>query len=130
MIGVWGNSLATGVKSPNWIFGYETSVLVSPRRIRARRMSRTLVTTFRKMQWHTFNILLIALSVYDIVFLLCSLVVYAVPAIEIQSILDLTQTWAFAHVYKAVFYPFTTIAYSGGVYLTTAITVERYGMND
>ena len=82
------------------------------------------------MQWHTFNILLIALSVYDIVFLLCSLVVYAVPAIEIQSILDLTQTWAFAHVYKAVFYPFTTIAYSGGVYLTTAITVERYVCKD
>ena len=77
------------------------------------------------MQCHSFNILLIALSVYDIVFLLCSLVVYAEPAVEIASLHGLTQTWAFAHVYKAVFYPFTTIAYSGGVYLTTAVTVER-----
>ena len=78
------------------------------------------------MQRHSFNLLLIALSLYDIVFLLCSLVVYALPAVGVQSLLQLTQTWAFAHVYKAVFYPFTTIAYSGGVYLTTAITVERW----
>ena len=84
-----------------------------------------IILVRRKMRRHSFNQLLICLSLFDILFIICGVPVHAFPVLNLRWLNRISDTWAFAYMYKYFFYPFTTISYSGGVYMTTAITVER-----
>ena len=77
------------------------------------------------MRKYAFNYLLISLSCYDLVFICCAIPVHAIPSLNLDFLNQLSETWIFGVLYTYVMYPFTTVAYSGGVYMTVAITIER-----
>ena len=77
------------------------------------------------MRKYAFNYLLICLSCFDLAFISCAIPVHAIPSLNLDFLNRLSQTRVFGLLYTYVLYPFTTVAYSGGVYMTVAITIER-----
>ncbi len=77
------------------------------------------------MRKHAFNQMLLALSVFDLLFIVCGVPVHAIPAMGINILDSVSRTAAYAYAYKLFLYPFTAISYSGSVYMTMALTVER-----
>ena len=80
------------------------------------------------MRRHTFNLLLIALSAYDFIFLLSELIVTSLPELGVTAVFDFLGSCGLSCgvVFAKVVYPMSPVAYSGSVYMTMAITVERY----
>lgn len=78
------------------------------------------------MRKHFFNLLLIFLSLFDLTFIVSSVPVHAIPAAKIDTISRFTKSSRmFGFLYEYFFYPFTTVSYTGSVYMTVAITIER-----
>ena len=71
------------------------------------------------MRKHSFNHLLIVLACYDLLFIVCSIPVHT------SSIFDYGG-YIFANLYSTFFYPMTSVSFAGSIYMTMAITVERY----
>lgn len=84
------------------------------------------VLVTRDMRKHSFNQLLVGLAIFDLTFIVCGVPVHAFPILNISKLTQLVQSWMYGVVYKYFLYPFTTISYTGSVYMTTAITIERY----
>ena len=74
---------------------------------------------FRDMRKHSFNHLLIVLACYDLLFIICSIPVHT------SRIFEFGASYIFANLYS-FFYPMTSVSFSGSIYMTVAITVERY----
>ncbi|TRY71537.1 hypothetical protein TCAL_12499 [Tigriopus californicus] len=84
------------------------------------------VFSTRQMRKFTFNYLLLALAVFDLIFIVCAIPVHSIPSLNLDSLNELTGTRGFGLIYRYFLYPFTTVAYSGGVYMTVTITIERF----
>ena len=78
------------------------------------------------MRKYAFNYLLIGLSMFDLLFVLCAVPVHTIPSLNLAFLNRLTEYRLFGILYQYFFYPMTTVAYSGSVYTTVAITIERY----
>ena len=74
--------------------------------------------TSRDMRKHSFNHLLIVLACYDLLFIVCSIPVHTSRIFEFGGYL-------FANLYS-FFYPMTSVSFTGSIYMTMAITIERY----
>ena len=71
------------------------------------------------MRKHSFNHLLIILSCFDLAFILCGVPVHVAPVFGIEG-------WLYAKLYQYIFYPLTSVSFTGSIYMTLAITIERY----
>ena len=71
------------------------------------------------MRKYSFNHLLASLSCIDLAFILCSWPVHSVPIFGIEN-------WFYAKLYPHILYPLTSVFFTGSIYMTLAITVERY----
>ena len=72
----------------------------------------------REMRKYSFNHLLIVLSGFDLVFIMCSLPVHTFPIFGVGG-------WLYAKLYQHILYPFTSVSFTGSIYMTLAITIER-----
>ena len=81
--------------------------------------------SFREMRKHAFNQLLIALSLVDLLFIVCAVPVHAIPVLDLKILNYLVNNEIYGLIYQYFLYPFTTVSYSGSVYMTVAITIER-----
>ena len=73
---------------------------------------------FREMRKHSFNHLLIILSCFDLAFIVCGVPVHVAPVFAIEG-------WLYAKLYQYIFYPLTSVSFTGSIYMTLAITIER-----
>ena len=71
------------------------------------------------MRKHSFNHLLIILSCFDLAFIVCGVPVHVAPVFGIEG-------WLYAKLYQYLFYPLTSVSFTGSIYMTLAITIERY----
>ena len=71
------------------------------------------------MRKHSFNHLLIILSCFDLAFIICGVPVHVAPVFGIEG-------WLYAKLYQYLFYPLTSVSFTGSIYMTLAITIERY----
>ena len=70
------------------------------------------------MRKHSFNHLLVVLAFFDLAFIMCAIPVHVSPIFGIEG-------WLYAILYQYVFYPLTSVSFTGSIYMTLAITVER-----
>ena len=73
------------------------------------------------MRKYSFNHLLATLSCIDLAFILCCLPVHTFPIFGLES-------WFYAKSYQYILYPFTAVFFTGSIYMTLSVTVERYEM--
>ena len=71
------------------------------------------------MRKYSFNHLLATLSCFDLVFILCCLPVHTFPIFGLES-------WFYAKSYQYILYPFTAVFFTGSIYMTLSVTIERY----
>eukprot|EP00094_Tigriopus_californicus_P008114 TCALIF_07810-PA protein Name:"Similar to FR FMRFamide receptor (Drosophila melanogaster)" AED:0.47 eAED:0.39 QI:0/0.5/0.4/0.8/1/1/5/0/292 len=75
----------------------------------------------QEMRKHSFNQLLIALAVFDILFIIVSVPVYSFTLFEL-----FVGNQVFSLLYVHFLYPMSPVALCASIYMTLAITVERY----
>ena len=73
------------------------------------------------MRKYSFNHLLATLSCFDLAFILCCLPVHTFPIFGLES-------WFYAKSYQYILYPFTAVFFTGSIYMTLSVTIERYEM--
>ena len=73
------------------------------------------------MRKYSFNHLLATLSCIDLAFILCCLPVHTFPIFGLES-------WFYAKSYQYILYPFTAVFFTGSIYMTLSVTIERYEM--
>ena len=71
------------------------------------------------MRKYSFNHLLATLSCFDLAFILCCLPVHTFPIFGLES-------WFYAKSYQYILYPFTAVFFTGSIYMTLSVTIERY----
>ena len=76
----------------------------------------------RDMRKHSFNQMLIGLAFFDLFFILCGVPVHITPIFNLENRL-------YAWLYAYFLYPFTAVSLTGSIYMTMAITIERYILN-
>ena len=70
------------------------------------------------MRKHSFNHLLVVLSIFDLLFIICGVPVHVCPIFGIEGPI-------YATLYQYIFYPLTSVSFTGSIYMTLAITIER-----
>ena len=86
-----------------------------------KQQVKTMTCNFlfrRKMRKQVFNNLLLVLACFDLAFILTALPVHTSPVFKLES-------WLYSILYPYLFYPFTSIFFTGGIYMIISITVER-----
>ena len=78
-----------------------------------------LFLIFREMRKHSFNQMLIGLAMFDLCFIVCGVPVHITPIFSLENRLYLL-------LYAYFLYPFTAVALTGSIYMTMAITIERF----
>ena len=68
---------------------------------------------------YTFNRLLVALAVFDLMFLVCTVPIHTFAVFEYSNRI-------FAALYSRFLYPMSSISLSASIFMTVCITVERY----
>ena len=63
--------------------------------------------------------MLIGLAFFDLFFILCGVPVHITPIFNLENQL-------YAWLYAYFLYPFTAVSLTGSIYMTMAITIERY----
>ena len=71
------------------------------------------------MRKHSFNQMLIGLAFFDLFFILCGVPVHITPIFNLENRL-------YAWLYAYFLYPFTAVSLTGSIYMTMAITIERF----
>ena len=71
------------------------------------------------MRKHSFNQMLIGLAMFDMCFIVCGVPVHITPIFKLENSLYLL-------LYATFLYPFTAISLTGSIYMTMAITIERF----
>ena len=72
----------------------------------------------REMRKHSFNHLLIVLACFDVLFILTGVPVHVSPIFKLEG-------WLYSVLYPHFLYPLTSISFTGSIYMTLALTVER-----
>lgn len=105
-----------------------TGFPVSPMRLALANYMKG-ISFCREMRRHSFNQLLVMLFFYDLLFIVCGVPVHAIPVLmeKNEALGHMSRSWLYGTLYKNFLYPFTAVAYTGSVYMTVAITVERCG---
>ena len=68
---------------------------------------------------HTFNRLLVALAIFDLMFVISTVPVHTFSVFDYNNRI-------FAFLYSRLLYPLSSISLSASIFMTVAITVERY----
>ena len=81
------------------------------------------VLATRHLKAHLFDQLLIALATFDILFILCSVPVFCIDTVWLEWFED---SEAFYHIVIDILYPMTCVTHDASIFITVALTVERY----
>lgn len=86
----------------------------------------TIITiTTSNMKKHTFNQLLVALSVFDVLYIIFNVPVHANATLESVMFFFMKSSF-FCKLYVYMLYPLSAVSFCASIYMTLAVTVERY----
>ena len=88
-------------------------------------MTSIMTLLSKDMRKHTFNKLLAALAVCDLMFIIFNVPIHANATFEFVSHW-FTESTFLSHVYVNILYPMSAVSFCASTYMTLAITVERF----